>query len=228
MKPFLVSIDGPDGSGKSSLSVILKDFIESRNNYYSDVSIIKPTYFEMTKEAALIGSKLKKSNFEIDSLEHNSIFLEAMRVNYQHLVIPSLKKGKMVILDSSEIRALAFVLDRKNDEAILDTKDKIISDFLTLGITPNIRIFLDGSEYDLFCNLQTKQFLDSGDPKNIFEISERRKAYFYAINFISNLEKRKNVVYYNFDVKHRIDFKDCFVNNICSKIDLIMQDNLII
>lgn len=220
MKKLLISIDGPDGSGKSTFSRILLEFLQKRTDNHRDVVLVKPTYFETSPEAILIKQKLEFSeNIKVYSREHNNFYLEAMRINYQKIVIPYLEKEKIVILDSSEIRALAFNLAKAEKDAIFDTKEKIKNGFLTDNIFPDVRIILDGSSFSLFKNLKTKNFLDTGDPINLQEVCKRRDAYIEAVKFVNDLNYEKNIRVYNFKIKHSLNPEKYLKNLIISKIE---------
>jgi len=87
--PFLVSVDGPDGTGKSTFSEVLavelgKKFGENR------VKIVRPTYFSTSAKAQRIGNKLEKVKDKLKeySQPHNAFFLAAMRTNYEDVVLP--------------------------------------------------------------------------------------------------------------------------------------------
>jgi len=222
MLPLLISVDGPDGSGKSTTTKILLDFLQKKFGINQDVVVFKPTYFETSPEALLVKDRLESSlGIRAYSKEHNDFYLEAMRLNYLNVIIPSLEQKKIVILDSSEIRALAFNIAKGEIEAISDTKDKIKSGFLTAGIYPDIRIILDGSVSALSKNLQTKNFLDKGDPVNLKEIVQRRKSYSEAIKFVNSLNYNKKISSYNFKIRYNLKAKEYLRNLVSSKMFFI-------
>lgn len=202
----LISIDGPDGTGKSTFSGVLS--VELQKILSKDkVKLLKPSYFDVSKRARYIREGLDNLEEKIDKYSqfHNSFFLRAMHVNYEDIILNELKRGKIVILDSSEIRALAFILDKGTKEAIKDTKNQIEGGILTCNVNPGIRIILKSKTKELLKNLFTKKNLDEGDPKNIKEMNRRIFTYKKAVNFIQRLNFKKlkeKIEWINININH--------------------------
>lgn len=187
--PNLISIDGPDGSGKSSLS---RYFVKMLSDLYrkKTVRVIKPSYFETSREAQNLGRRLKaKEGLLIrNSAEHNQFFLRAMRVNFLRVVLPLLESGVLVVLDSSEIRALAFVCHMGDSMAKEQTQRAITHGWLTAQCVPSLRVVLSGNALDLWQNLQTKESLDYGDPQSVDQVVVRQTVYLEAVNYVRALK----------------------------------------
>lgn len=205
VSPFLVSIDGPDGAGKSTLAEI---FTQVFNETVTGCTakVIRPSYFSSSVKARLIGVELENHNGHFDpcSKQHNDFFLRAMQANFHDQVRPALEKGTVVVLDSSEIRALAFTLSKCESTACDDTKQKISDGSLTDGLLPQLRIVLNGSADDLWKNLLTKGKLDCGDPQNIDEVRLRQKAYCQAYLYVKNLHLDSSTTWLNIEIVHQI------------------------
>ncbi|MCX6795153.1 MAG: hypothetical protein NT165_00225 [Candidatus Falkowbacteria bacterium] len=227
MKSLLIGIDGPDGSGKTNITRIITSYLRDDWAKGREVVSFKPTYFETTAEALLVKEVLEAtSGLEAYSREHNEFYLEAMRLNYLNAVIPSLENGKIVILDSSEIRALAFNLAKGNQGAINHTKESIKDGTLNSGIIPDVRIFIDGSPETLLKNLKTKKSLDHGDPINLEEVSKRRLAYFEAIAYVNSFGGIKRTIYCNLEVNHHEDPENYLHKLVSQKIKPVIQSML--
>jgi len=106
------------------------------------------------------------------------------------------------VLDSSEIRALAFMIDKGFSDAIDDTLFKIRSGFLTQRIQPRLRIVLMGSVDSLYRNLNTKKILDDGDPHNRARIKRRINAYQKATKTIKQLTTTDEVDWHTITIHH--------------------------
>lgn len=184
--PLLISIDGPDGTGKSTLAEILFEKLQEILGK-DKVILAKPTYFETSPRAMKIKEEFKRMEGKIskDSREHNRFYLKALEMNYEDVVRPNLQAGKIVLLDSSEIRSLAFIFCNGSQDAISDTIEKIKDDSLTKGLFPKIRIFLSGEDQDIWKNLLSKRKLDSGDPQDIKGVEKIKAAYSEAIKVIN-------------------------------------------
>lgn len=223
VSPFLISIDGPDGAGKSSFAQVLV----SKLKLYLDsdkIKLIKPSYFDTSFRAQYIGRKLTllKSKLVAHSKLHNNFFLAAMTVNYRDIILPTIRSKNIAVLDSSEIRALAFITDKGTLGAFKDTVMKIKRGALTCGIQPKIRIILDGSPEDLYQNLKTKNSLDNGDPYTIKEIERRIKSYRRAIDVVQKLNVDKIVDWRVIKIYHvNNSFLEEYFSNIIDRIEVI-------
>lgn len=196
-KKLLIAIDGPDGCGKSSLANLLAQAL----HITTPCVLVKPTYFSTTEKSAVVGRGLKRcSHLPNKGWEHNAFFLRAMSLNYRHLVRPLIDSHSIVVLDSSEIRALAFVQDGCSDEAVRKTEAAFLSGRMNHGCVPDIRFLLDGSNEDLIKNLGTKASLDEGDPRGHKAIDSRRNAYAYAQQIV--LSNQPEVVVHRITIKH--------------------------
>jgi thymidylate kinase len=185
VRGFSISIDGPDGAGKSTLSKLLTK--ELRKLFpQKNVILIKPSYFSESDGGKKIEREFNNTGYKLVkySKEHNSYFLRAMMANYEELVIPAAEKGEIIILDSSEIRALAFIMDNGDNKAIQATIELITNNTLTIGFKPDHRFFVYGEIDDLLKNLYGKKSLDPGDPTNYQESARRIECYEKAIKMI--------------------------------------------
>lgn len=222
---ILISVDGPDGCGKSSiashLSACLKSHWPNRG-----AQVIKPSYFESSTAANRIGQELAACQGLVPgTLAHNKYFLRAMRENYLSVVLPALMAGQVVVLDSSEIRALAFVIDRDEPEVIMQTQSWLLSERLTAGIYPQLRLMLWADAADLQQNLRTKRALDSGDPNTLMEINRRIDSYATARSYIEAIGWGESV-WVTYQIRHQpagIDFVKLALDQIISNILLKLK-----
>lgn len=216
--PRLISIDGPDGIGKSILAEALTD--ELQRIFGRDrAKLVRPTYFSTSVKAQRIGNWLEKIKNEMEKYSqlHNSLFLKAMEINYEDVVLPATQAERLVILDSSEIRALAFILDKGDKGAIKDTIMRIKTGVLTSGIQPKMRIILRSKKSDLWKNLLSKNNLDEGDPQSIQEIEKRIVVYQKAIELIRQLEVNDEVKWVTINVKHVVRLSE-YLSGLVSQI----------
>lgn len=204
--PSLVSVDGPDGTGKSTFSEVLA--VELGKKFGKNkIKLVRPTCFSTSAKAQRIGNKLGKAKNELKehSQPHNAFFLAAIKTNYESIVLPVIEQEQIVVLDSSEIRALAFMIDKGNRSAIKDTETRIKNGVLTCSTQPKMRIILMGEPHELWKNLLTKDSLDRGDPQNIPEVKKRIVAYKKAIELIQRLETNEEVKWVNINIQHVTD-----------------------
>lgn len=201
--PLLITVDGPDGSGKSTFSEVFTSEIKKRLGA-NRVVLIRPTRFDCSPEAKKIGERLNRieKRIKLDDKIHNSFFLDALQINYEKVVLPAVGSGKIVVIDSSEIRALAFIIEKGSEEAKKDTRIKIKNGAIICWSKPRIRIILNSSPEELFKNLATKKVLDRGDPRNIDEIKARTKTYEDAIRIIRDVEGDEGTEWIFIQIQH--------------------------
>lgn len=213
--PMLLSVDGPDGAGKSSMVSELTRMISNRFPLLT-VTSMRPSCFSVSAASRSIGEEFQKhaGRLEKHSLGHNSYFLEALRTNFQHAVQPALASGEFVILDSSEIRALAFMIDRGFSSAVESTKHRILSGELTSNIQPLTRILLKGTSPVLLSNLSTKDCLDGGDPRDLKEVERRVAAYGRAVDLVKSLSCNIPAKWISIEIEHVVSPVSRYVSDL--------------
>ncbi len=92
-KAYLIVFEGIDGSGKSTLSKLLKKFLE--NNNYDVVLLREPSNSKYGKKIREIA----KNKSSIPIQEELNYFIEDRKWNVKNNILPNLKKNKIVILD---------------------------------------------------------------------------------------------------------------------------------
>jgi len=221
---LLISIDGPDGAGKSSFAKVLTAKLTDICGE-KKVVLVKPSYFNVSVRARRIGEKINRlgHKFEKYSRLHNAFFLAAMMANYEDVILPVIYSNRMVVLDSSEIRALAFMIDKGLPDAIKDTLFKIQNGLLTQKIQPKLRIVLMGGINDLYRNLNTKKILDDGDPYNKAMIRKRIDAYQKAIKTIKQLAINDEVNWQTITVHHTFQPLHSYFSDIINQNEIISK-----
>lgn len=217
----LITVDAADGSGKGAYSESLRKQLSAK---YGDdkVILVQPTRFEVTEKSRALYEKLKQQpGLKYDSVRHNLHFMAALMVNYRDLIAPALADGKIVIVDSSEIRSLAFMLDRGTDETVHSTLRWIKSGRATAGIAAGNRIFIESTPQDCLANIAARGKTDYGDPTSIDEAIKRYNCYVTANRTIYTLKQDKpsNLLVVN---NPRIES-----SNVTEHIDEIVRKNIL-
>lgn len=183
----LITVDAPDGSGKGVFAKIICDQMALK--YGKDnVLLAKPTRFDDSPEARSMQERLMaKKDLASDSVRHNIHFMAALMLNYKTVVIPALDSGKIVVVDSSEVRSLAFMLDRGTPSAIASTLRWIRSGTATAGIIAGNRVIVNATPEDCLANIDARGKRDYGDPINIEEAKRRLSCYDIAFASINRL-----------------------------------------
>lgn len=149
---MFVVIDGPDGSGKTTLAKQLTDWLNQEGT--SAIYTFEPTF---SSEA---GQKLRNMmrTGEIDDIyRFANLFVEDRKTHIADLIEPMLAKGKTVVCDRYKYSALAYQQLQGVDAAYLVEINKpcLIPDiiFILVPQSPDIlleRIKLRGTTRDIF------------------------------------------------------------------------------
>ena len=135
-KGFLVSLEGPEGAGKTSVLEALIPVLEDRG-----VEVLT------TREpgGVLIGEKIREvildpSNTEMDPKTELLLYIASRRQHLVEKVLPALEAGKMVIMDRFIDSSVAYQgFGRGLDIEAIDWLNK----FATDGLKPDLTLYFD-------------------------------------------------------------------------------------
>ncbi len=134
MNGLFIALEGPDGSGKSTIAKLLGDYLDKKNIAY--ISTREPGGTE-------IGEKIR--NLILDK-EHTDMSDRTEALLYaasrsQHLdekILPALKEGKLVLCDRFVLSSLAYQ-GRGRELGIENVKQ--INDFAIGDVYPDLILF---------------------------------------------------------------------------------------
>lgn len=134
MKGFFITLEGPDGSGKSTIIKLIGNYLEK-----------KAIDFVMTREpgGTLIGEEIRHIILDEKNInmgkETEALLYAASRAQHIHEKIkPSLEEGKLVICDRFLLSSLAY--QGVGRDLGID-KVKAINDFGIKGLNPDLILF---------------------------------------------------------------------------------------
>jgi len=185
----LITVDAPDGSGKGIIASLIRQQLSSVYGC-NNVLLVSPNRFYQSPQALEIGKKLKNQpNLSPSSVRHNSHFMATAMVNYRTVISPALEAGKIVVIDSSEIRSLAYMLDRGSSDAVRSTLRWIRSGRTTSGILAGNRILVTVSPDDCLANINARGKRDYGDPIDYDEALKRANCYSLSVLYLRGLKQ---------------------------------------
>ncbi len=164
-KGYLISFEGIDGSGKSTLIINLKKYFE-KNLKNKFIYTREPGG---TKEAEIIRNVLLDAKNDI-SYENKTEILLLLASRYEHytkLIKPALKEGKIVICDRFIDSTIAY---QCNNNDSLKQFFLNVSSFLIKNFTPDLTILLD---------IKAEQALARIKKRNKNNRYDKRKLDFY-------------------------------------------------
>jgi len=133
---MLITLEGPDGSGKTTQADLLLKWAQS--NGIETVKVQDPGYTPLGKELREI--LLYRTDLEIDHAARAAIFAAARRQLWAEVVKPALAQEKLVITERWHLSTLAYqgVLGGVGLNAVNDLLKAVVGE----DTTPHITIYL--------------------------------------------------------------------------------------
>ena len=200
----LFVIEGPDGSGKSTMVSHLIERLSEKNIPIEDVALPNPKCV-LYKE---IRKYLTNTNLNIDTLQ--SMMIVNMRDCFKRLIIPKIESGINIILDRWAISTIIYNIV-KNGSLIKKefiTKDNEIDLERVVRVTsssfwPNRIFYLNTPKLDVINNSIKR--LRSGDDKEVFD---KKESVLNIYNTYQDFYKTLTNKFHRFDNKYFIyEFK---------------------
>ena len=134
-KPFFITIEGGEGSGKTTHSFLLKEYLEKKG--FSVVLTREPGG---TALAESIRKIILEPNSNLVPLSELLLYEAARAQHIQEIILPALKSGKVVICDRFTDATIAYQgYGRKLDLALIQK----LNDAASFGLKPFITIYMD-------------------------------------------------------------------------------------
>ncbi|EFO53670.1 thymidylate kinase [Streptococcus infantis SK1302] len=135
-KGFLVSLEGPEGAGKTSVLEAIIPILEDRG-----IEVLS------TREpgGVLIGEKIREvildpSHTEMDPKTELLLYIASRRQHLVEKVLPALAAGKLVIMDRFIDSSVAYQgFGRGLDKKAIDW----LNEFATDGLKPDLTLYFD-------------------------------------------------------------------------------------
>ena len=135
-KGFLVSLEGPEGAGKTSVLEAIIPILEDRG-----IEVLS------TREpgGVLIGEKIREvildpSHTEMDPKTELLLYIASRRQHLVEKVLPALVAGKLVIMDRFIDSSVAYQgFGRGLDKKAIDW----LNEFATDGLKPDLTLYFD-------------------------------------------------------------------------------------
>lgn len=135
-KGLFITIEGPDGAGKSTQIPFIKRFLEGRG--YEVLLTREPG-------GTVIGEKIRdllldKTHQEMSHVTESLLYAASRAQHVLELIVPALKGGKIVVCDRFVDSSIAYQGKGRGLglRSIVD-----INDFATCGLKPDLTILLE-------------------------------------------------------------------------------------
>jgi len=196
----LFVIEGPDGSGKSTMVSHLIKRLSEKNIPIEDIALPNPDCI-LYKE---IREYLTKQDLDIDTLQ--SMMIVNMRDCFNRYIIPKIESGINIILDRWAISTIIYNIVKNGSLVKKDfiTKDNEIDLERVVRVTsssfwPNRIFYLNTPKLDIINNSIKR--LRSGDDKEVFD---KKESVLNVYNTYQDFYKTLTDKFHRFDNKYLI------------------------
>ena len=173
---FFISIEGFDGTGKSTQSKLLKDGLDKENK--DSIIVREPGSTNFSEKIR----NIIKENTEIETMTELLLFQTSRSELVSKVIKPNLKKGRIVITDRYTDSSIAYQgYGGGLDIELIKNLNKIS----TAGLTPNLTFLLDMNVKDslnraMKRNSSEKEQIDKFENKD-FDFHEKVRNGFNQI-----------------------------------------------
>jgi len=136
MKGKFITLEGPEGSGKSTQAKLLTRYLKSRG--YKAIFLREPGGTKISEKIRRI--LLDKFNQEICPLAETLLYMAARAQLIQEVIKPAINRGYFVVCDRFLDSTIAYQGYGLGVDLSLI---KYLGDFLTSRVNPDLTIFLD-------------------------------------------------------------------------------------
>ena len=133
---YLISLEGVEGSGKSTIITYIKDFLENRGE--NVVVTREPGGIEIAEQIRSVI--LDQNNTKMESHTEALLYAAARRQHLVEKIMPSLSEGKIVLCDRFIDSSLAY---QGHARGLGIDKVLAINEFAIGSFMPNLTLYLD-------------------------------------------------------------------------------------
>lgn len=167
MKGFFITLEGPDGSGKSTITRLLSTYLKDEG--YNIVLTREPGGTKIAEKIRDII--LDNRNTSMSYVTEALLYAASRAQHVDEKIIPALNEGKVVICERFVHSSLVY---QGIGRGLGVDKVREINDFATQGIKPDISLFFD---VDPARALRRKTKRNSGDRLEREHISFHQRVY---------------------------------------------------
>lgn len=135
-KGLFITLEGPDGSGKSTIIKMMEDYLNKKKIDF--ISTREPGGIDIAEQIREVV--LNKKNTAMDKRTEALLYAASRRQHMAEKVIPALNKGKVVICDRFIDSSLAY---QGYARGIGIREVMAINEFAIEGYMPDLTIYLD-------------------------------------------------------------------------------------
>ena len=193
--PNIITIDGPDGTGKTTLSDFVYRFLAEKFGK-DHVVLLEATNVRgsPSQERLRRLQKTVKSSWR----RENQLYSAGVNRAYGDIVIPAIAKGQLVVIDRSEVDILRYAIQSKDETVIADRIRYLKSGILTRGYLAKNRVYVTSTREDIWANLNNRPNRSPYDPQTLEDVNQQLTSQETAEAYIQEISKDSlNVIMVN-------------------------------
>jgi thymidylate kinase len=175
IEPRLITIDGVDGVGKGTIAKRIFERLTEQLGK-DRVSLVATVNFEGGLQQKRLGGIVKEDSVRSGKGRVDKIYAATTNRAYGEEIVPALQKGKIVIVDRSEVDGLRYALEKGDPELIEQRRQYLREGSLTHRLWAGNRVFVTASPEDVWENLSKRGQLSENDPRSLEEVKKRMNA----------------------------------------------------
>lgn len=207
MKGLFITLEGPDGSGKSTLVKELSAYLKDKG--YDIVITREPGGTKISEDIRNII--LDNNNVNMSYITEALLYAASRAQHVHEKILPALREGKVIICERFVFSSLVYQGIGRN---LGINKIKEINDFAIQGIEPDVTLFFDISPEEA---LRRKTRRNKGDRLEREDISFHKQVYDGYLQLVKMFPHKIKVVDATKD-------KEFVFNQVREIIDKILED----
>ncbi len=183
--PGLITLDAPDGTGKTTLSKYVADCLAA-NFGIDNVVLLSATNY-LLEGKGIDNLRRAAENVNGNSLLLDKIYCASTNRAYSDVIKPALEAGKKVVVDRSEVDLIRYSLECGGETSFNLRQGYVNNGVITNGLWAGNRVYLTGSPSDIWENLMERGPKSKYDPKCKEDVEKRMKFQKLAEDEISTV-----------------------------------------
>ncbi|GFN35716.1 dTMP kinase [Tepidimicrobium xylanilyticum] len=184
LKGIFISLEGPDGSGKSTTIKLIADYLKERNLDFICTREPGGTQIGERIRDIILDSSNKNMAFETEAL----LYAASRGQHVHEKILPALKKGQIVLCERFILSSLAY---QGIGRGLGIEEVRIINDFAIKGIRPDLTLFF---HVDPATTLERKTLKKGGDRLEQEGTDFHRKVYQGYMELIKMYPKSVQII----------------------------------
>ncbi|MFA5523208.1 MAG: dTMP kinase [Tissierellales bacterium] len=194
MKGLFITLEGPDGSGKSTIARLLADYLREKG--YHVLTTREPGGTKISEDVREII--LDNNNTNMSYVTEALLYAAARAQHVSEKIRPAIEEGKVIICERFVLSSLVY---QGIGRGLGMEKVKEINDFAIQGVDPDLVLFFDLPPE---IGIKRKTSRNQGDRLEREKLDFHRKVYNGYLSLVKTYEgkivkidatKTKNVTY---------------------------------